>query len=109
MSSDRPQESRVSRTISRDAHNACAVEKGGTVLKPIALYVVEETKASTVEVGAAMYDFTGSASDELSFNKGDKIEITEVISDDWLRGKLGGCEGMFPRTFVQLSKESGME
>ena len=64
-------------------------------------------KASTVEVGTAKYDFTGSASDELSFNKGDKIEITEVISDDWLRGKLGRHEGMFPRTFVQLSKESG--
>lgn len=66
----------------------------------------EKTKISTVEFGTALYEFTGSASDELSFTKGDKIEIIEVISDDWLRGRMGSREGMFPRTFVQLSKES---
>ena len=69
----------------------------------------ESTTASRiVEYGTAKYDFTGSVSDELSFAKGDKIEVTEVISDDWLRGKLGGHEGMFPRTFVELSQELGM-
>ena len=62
---------------------------------------------NSVEVGTAQYDFTGSAFDELSFVKGDKIQITEVISDEWLRGKLGGREGMFPRTFVQLSPRTG--
>ena len=62
-----------------------------------------------MEYGTALYDFTGTAADELSFEKGDKIEITEIINDDWLRGKHNGREGMFPRTFVQLSKEgSGM-
>lgn len=70
----------------------------------------ESTTASrAVEYGTAKYDFTGSGSDELSFAKGDKIEVTEVISDDWLRGKLGGHEGMFPRTFVELSQELGTE
>lgn len=57
-----------------------------------------------VEYGTALYDFTGSAADELSFKKGDKIEITERVSDDWLRGKHSGREGMLPRAFVQLSK-----
>ena len=65
--------------------------------------------ANSVEVGTAQYDFTGSASDELSFVKGDKIQVTEVISDEWLRGKLDGREGMFPRTFVQLSQQTGMD
>ena len=69
--------------------------------------MLEETKKSTVEYNVALYDFTGSAADELSFKKGDKIGVTEVISDDWLRGKLGRHEGMFPRAFVRLSKESG--
>lgn len=65
----------------------------------------EDTKKCIVEYGKALYDFTASASDELSFKKGDKVEITEVVSDDWLRGKLGGHEGMFPRTFVQPDHE----
>jgi len=66
----------------------------------------EETKNTTVEYGMALYDFTGSAADELSFKKGDRIEITEIVSDDWLKGRLGGHQGMFPRTFIQLSKET---
>ena len=59
-----------------------------------------------MEYGAAMYDFTGTAADELSFKKGDKIQITERVSEDWLRGKHSGREGregMFPRVYVQLS------
>ena len=69
--------------------------------------MLEETKNTTVDYGTALYDFTGSAADELSFKKGDRIEITEIVSDDWLKGRLGGHQGMFPRTFIQLSKESG--
>jgi len=65
--------------------------------------------ANSVEVGTAQYDFTGSAPDELSFVKGDKIQVTEVISDEWLRGKLDGREGMFPRTFVELSQQTVTE
>lgn len=74
-------------------------------------YISESTMAAanSVEVGTAQYDFTGSAPDELSFVKGDKIQVTEVISDEWLRGKLNGREGMFPRTFVQLSQQTGMD
>ena len=73
-------------------------------------YISESTMAAanSVEVGTAQYDFTGSAPDELSFVKGDKIQVTEVISDEWLRGKLDGREGMFPRTFVELSQQTGM-
>lgn len=69
--------------------------------------LLEETKKPVVEYGTARYDFTASASDELSFRKGDRIEVTEIVSDDWLRGRLGDHEGMFPQAFVQLSKEPG--
>lgn len=65
----------------------------------------EEKKHGNVEYGTALYDFTGTVADELTFEKGDKIEITEIINDEWLRGKHKGQEGMFPRAFVQLSKE----
>lgn len=66
--------------------------------------VSDETKRRELEYGTALYDFTGTATDELSFKKGDKIEIKERVSEDWLRGKHGGQEGMLPRAFVQLSK-----
>ena len=56
-----------------------------------------------IEYGTALYDFTGTATDELSFKKGDKLEITERVSEDWLRGKHSGREGMLPRAFVQLA------
>lgn len=69
--------------------------------------LLEETKKPVVEYGTARYDFTASASDELSFRKGDRIEVTEIVSDDWLRGRFGDHEGMFPQAFVQLSKEPG--
>ena len=71
------------------------------------LLLLEETKKPVVEYGTARYDFTASASDELSFKKGDRIEVTEIVSDDWLRGRLGDHEGMFPQAFVQLSNEPG--
>ena len=63
---------------------------------------LDETGHREIEYGTALYDFTGTATDELSFRKGDKIEITERVSEDWLRGKHNGREGMLPRVFVQL-------
>lgn len=73
--------------------------------KELVYFYSEEKKHGNVEYGTALYDFTGTVADELTFEKGDKIEITEIINDEWLRGKHKGQEGMFPRAFVQLSKE----
>lgn len=49
-----------------------------------------------------MYDYPGQTADDLDFCEGDRIEIVERISDDWLKGKLNGQVGMFPAAFVEV-------
>lgn len=35
-----------------------------------------------------------------SLQTGDKIRVTSRIDADWIMGKFGGLEGMFPEVFV---------
>ncbi|XP_062288235.1 SH3 domain-containing protein 19 [Scomber scombrus] len=58
---------------------------------------------ATVEWTVAMYDFSGKSGNELSFQQGDCILITQHINDEWSCGRLNGKEGMFPRAFVESS------
>ncbi|KAG0654772.1 hypothetical protein C6P46_001416 [Rhodotorula mucilaginosa] len=51
----------------------------------------------------ALYDFEGAQGEDLPFSTGDIITITEVVSDDWLRGELHGRSGIFPASYVQRS------
>ena len=46
--------------------------------------------------------FVGESPDDLSFDVGDLIEITERIDDSWLRGTAHGKNGMFPQVFVDV-------
>ena len=54
----------------------------------------------TVEYVIAQYEYAGDTAEDLSFNEGDKIVVLERVGDDWLRGELGGQQGLFPRVFV---------
>ncbi|KAJ8606599.1 hypothetical protein MRB53_040828 [Persea americana] len=38
----------------------------------------------------AMYAYTGTSHDDLSFKQGDRITVTEYINSDWWRGQLNG-------------------
>ncbi|KAI8088824.1 SH3 domain-containing protein [Halteromyces radiatus] len=50
----------------------------------------------------AIYDYTGEdPTTDLSFRKGDMIEVTEHVNDDWWRGSLHGKTGIFPQNHVQ--------
>ncbi|XP_065186183.1 SH3 domain-containing protein 19-like [Sycon ciliatum] len=53
----------------------------------------------------ATFDFEGQDSSELTFSKGDMIDIVDRIDADWLKGKLNGKEGIFPDAFVQVLKD----
>jgi len=56
----------------------------------------------------AQYDYNSAARDDLNFAKGDKIQITEEIDAEWLRGRLqldmanqrSMPSGIFPRSYV---------
>ncbi|XP_067655097.1 dynamin-binding protein-like [Haliotis asinina] len=48
-----------------------------------------------------LYDFETSKKGEITLLTGDIIQITEVVDDNWLRGRLNGTEGIFPSNFVE--------
>ncbi|XP_054021151.1 SH3 domain-containing protein 19 isoform X1 [Dryobates pubescens] len=49
----------------------------------------------------ALHDFTAETKDDLSFKKGDYIQILEQVDLQWYRGRLNEKEGIFPAVFVQ--------
>ncbi|NWY37221.1 SH319 protein, partial [Sylvia atricapilla] len=55
----------------------------------------------SVEWCEALHDFTAETKDDLSFKKGDYIQILEQVDLEWYRGRLNGKEGIFPAVFVQ--------
>jgi len=51
----------------------------------------------------ASYDFTGRGNDELSFRKGDILNITDRQDSDWWTAQIGnGPSGLIPATYVEL-------
>ncbi|NWX42395.1 SH319 protein, partial [Steatornis caripensis] len=50
----------------------------------------------------ALHDFTAETKDDLSFRKGDYIQILEQVDSEWYRGRLNEKEGIFPAVFVQM-------
>lgn len=48
----------------------------------------------------AKYSFKATNNDELSFNKGDTITLTQPIDGGWWEGTLSGKTGWFPSNYV---------
>lgn len=44
----------------------------------------------------ALHSFRGGQSGDLPLVKGELIELTGSVGSDWLRGKAGNKEGIFP-------------
>ncbi|XP_063757107.1 SH3 domain-containing protein 19-like isoform X2 [Eleginops maclovinus] len=49
----------------------------------------------------AVFDFPGQTAEDLSFQRGALILVTEHIDAEWRRGRLGGKEGVYPAAFTQ--------
>lgn len=49
----------------------------------------------------ALYDYSGDNPSDLSIRRGDIIQLTELINDDWWKGTLNGKTGIFPRNYVK--------
>jgi hypothetical protein len=64
---------------------------------------------STVEIHGphcvALYEFTAGSPGELSLSVGDTVELLARAGADWLRGRLGGQEGIFPSQFVEVRED----
>ncbi|KAI1238438.1 hypothetical protein IHE44_0013167 [Lamprotornis superbus] len=63
---------------------------------------LSQNNRHAVEWCEALHDFTTETKDDLSFRKGDYIQILEQIDLEWYRGRLNGKEGIFPAVFVQI-------
>uniref|UniRef100_A0A915PMX3 SH3 domain-containing protein n=1 Tax=Setaria digitata TaxID=48799 RepID=A0A915PMX3_9BILA len=55
----------------------------------------------------ALYDYNSAVEEDLIFKAGDKIEVLEWVSEDWLRGRLNGKIGLVPRTYISYCNSNG--
>lgn len=49
----------------------------------------------------AKFDFQAQETEELSFHKGDVINVVEKDDDNWWKGELHGQMGLFPTNYVE--------
>ncbi|XP_072751156.1 uncharacterized protein L(3)05822 [Anoplolepis gracilipes] len=52
--------------------------------------------------GIALYDFPATHPDDLTLKEGDIVQLTKKINDDWLEGRIGSRQGMFPFNFIDI-------
>lgn len=51
----------------------------------------------------AMYDYTAANRDELSFSKGQLINILDKTNPDWWKGDANGVIGLLPTNYVKMT------
>ncbi|XP_054466342.1 vinexin isoform X2 [Anoplopoma fimbria] len=68
-------------------------------------------KSPTLQVldygeAVALFNFNADLPVELSFRKGEMIDITRRVDDMWLEGRISGTSrsGIFPASYVQVNK-----
>lgn len=53
-----------------------------------------------------MYDYKAANGDEMTFQKGQLINVLNKDNSDWWRGELNGLTGLFPTNYVKMTTES---
>ena len=53
----------------------------------------------------AVHSYTSGNSEDLTFNEGDRITLTQRLGPDWLMGKINDRSGIFPANFVKIVKD----
>uniref|UniRef100_A0A452IWJ4 Intersectin 2 n=1 Tax=Gopherus agassizii TaxID=38772 RepID=A0A452IWJ4_9SAUR len=54
----------------------------------------------------AMYDYAANNEDELSFSKGQIINVLSKDDADWWQGEISGVTGLFPSNYVKMTTDS---
>ncbi|XP_038056964.1 sorbin and SH3 domain-containing protein 1 homolog [Patiria miniata] len=67
------------------------------------------TADSPSEIGEciAKFDFEPAGEGELALKMGDRVTLLEYVGEDWLRGRIGSKEGIFPKTFADIVGKGG--
>ena len=53
----------------------------------------------------AVHTYSSGNPEDLNFNEGDRITLTERLGPDWLMGKINEKSGIFPANFVRVIKD----
>lgn len=53
-----------------------------------------------------MYDYAAANQDELSFSKGQLINILDKTNPDWWKGEVKGVTGLLPTNYVKMTTDS---
>lgn len=53
-----------------------------------------------------MYDYMANNEDELSFSKGQLINVLSKDDADWWQGEISGVTGLFPSNYVKMTTDS---
>lgn len=71
-------------------------------MEDVAAAVAADAPAADAGLGfvIAQFDFVAENEGDLSFNQGDRIQVLELIDDNWMRGALNGNEGILPVSYV---------
>ncbi|KAK2854204.1 hypothetical protein Q5P01_006865 [Channa striata] len=51
----------------------------------------------------AIYDYTAANQDEMSFSKGQLINVLDKNNPDWWKGEINGTTGLFPTNYVKMT------
>ena len=68
-----------------------------------------KAKPGHVQVVRAIYPYTAQQKDELTFEEGDTLYITEKSESGWWKARLGGAkgrEGLIPANYIEESTET---
>jgi len=88
-------------SFSRPGTNNIAAAAAAAASKPPPPAIPK--KPSSVQYVTALYDFTAQNDGDISFKRGDKIEIVKrsANANEWWTGKINGKVGQFPGNYVQ--------
>ncbi|XP_043680859.1 SH3 domain-containing protein 19-like isoform X1 [Vespula pensylvanica] len=62
----------------------------------------EFEESSNAPYGIALYDFPVTHSDDLPLKEGDVVTLIRVVNDDWMEGRIGNRQGIFPINFLDV-------
>uniref|UniRef100_A0A8D3DPW3 Intersectin 2b n=1 Tax=Scophthalmus maximus TaxID=52904 RepID=A0A8D3DPW3_SCOMX len=51
----------------------------------------------------AVYDYSAANKDEMSFSKGQLINVLDKNNPDWWKGEINGVTGLFPTNYVKMT------
>jgi amphiphysin len=85
--------------VAPPSYNSSSLAKRASTVSSVGKKMPPPIPPKRRQTVSANYDYQGQRDGDLSFRKGDVIEIIRKGDDDWWRGKVNGQEGDFPSNY----------